>query len=214
MKKLFFCCALFAATSFGAFAQAVTVANTAANIVYIGIDNPIQITAQGYAPADLTVTVSNGTIAPSASQPGIFLWKVGATGIVKLSIAVKGKFLYDSDFHVKRLNMPVAQLNNSKEMPHLISADDLLLQTGITAKTNNTNTNECSVASFELTLVPPTGKGDPMTMLNTGASFNAQSLNLIGRAESGAVYYFDNVQAQCGNDKDTMKINSMVFKVK
>ncbi len=213
MKKVFFSIVFFGTLS-SLFAQAVTVANTAANIAFIGIDNPIQITAQGYAANELTVTASQGSIEPSPTQKGVFIWHVNAQGLAKIAVSAKGKQIYEAEYEIKRINMPIAELNNYKKQIRLITVDDLLKQTGVTAQINGANPYECTIASYELTLVPPSGKGDPVSVTNTGAPFSAIALNLLSRAETNATYYFDNVQAKCASSTDLIKINPIMYRVK
>ncbi len=192
----------------------VTVANTKMNIVYIGVENPIQITAQGYMASDLEVTVSQGSIAPSADKKGIYIWKVATMGNAKISVSAKGQLLYTTDFSIKHIGVPVASLNNIASLPNLISVEKFQGQTGLIATFNEKNTTNCNVTSYELTMVPSKDKGDPTSFKNVGASFNPPALNLVGRAEPDFTYYFDNIQVRCGQNGEEMKILPLVFRIR
>ncbi|MEY4925943.1 MAG: gliding motility protein GldM [Bacteroidota bacterium] len=214
MKKSIFSIVLIAFYAISVYSQAVTVANTNMNLVYIGIDNPIQITAQGYEASDLAVAVSQGSIAPSADKKGTFIWKVSATGTAKISVSAKGKLLYETDFMAKRIGMPIASLNNNTYSPNLIKVEKFQEQTGLTAIFNDKSTTSCNVTSYELTMVPSKDKGDPVTFKNRGASFNPPAINLVGHAESGFIYYFDNIQVRCEQNGEEMKVAPLVFAIK
>ena len=71
-----------------AIAQTVAVQLDKQNVVYIGIENPMTITAEGYKCKDLVVTTDNG-IVTAADQAGHFHIEPLHTGVANITIGVR-----------------------------------------------------------------------------------------------------------------------------
>jgi hypothetical protein len=84
------------------------------NVFYIGVDNPVDITACGLAPASLHVSISGGSL--TMDRPGKY--NVIVTGGTEATINVmqsdSGPRLGSFKFRVKRIPDPVAYFGNIK----------------------------------------------------------------------------------------------------
>ncbi len=87
-----------------------TVSPTKLNVFYIGVDNPVSVSAPGIGMDKVHVSISSGSIAPT-STPGNYTVKVAALGEVTVTVTgeyEKGKSttLGTSKFRVKRIPPP------------------------------------------------------------------------------------------------------------
>jgi gliding motility-associated protein GldM len=82
------------------------------NVLYIGLPNPLAVSAPGVPLNQLHLTMSNGSVS-STSQPGHFIGTVSAIGTTTVGVTgtVGGKsvFLGNSLFRIKRIPDPKAE---------------------------------------------------------------------------------------------------------
>ncbi|MFN8251261.1 MAG: N-acetylmuramoyl-L-alanine amidase [Ferruginibacter sp.] len=78
------------------------------NVLYIGLDNPITVTAYDIAPENLVLTVTEGR-ASITGKNGKYNVRVTAPGLLTIGVMEKGKTTINSSFNfrVKRLPDPV-----------------------------------------------------------------------------------------------------------
>ena len=91
-----------------------------------------------------------------------------------------------------------------------ISAGDFKKATGLDLKTTDSSEN-CEVAEFHIVWVE---KGqDPVEAIVRSANYNQKALNLVKKAKSGTIYYFDAVKIKCEGNEELESVNSLVFKI-
>ena len=95
----------------------LTVSPTKMNVFYIGVDNPVSISAGGLSDAQLMPSISSGSISRAAGGRG-WVVRVGAGArSTKISIAAKvdGKVknLGGMEFRIKRVPSPIAKIGNT-----------------------------------------------------------------------------------------------------
>jgi gliding motility-associated protein GldM len=80
------------------------------NVLYIGVPNPVSVSAPGVSKTDLQVSMNNGSISGSA---GHYIVKVSSTGEAKITVSgkISGKtqVLGTTEFRVKRIPDPKPQ---------------------------------------------------------------------------------------------------------
>lgn len=188
--------------------RSVAVSATKMNVFYIGVDNPVAVSAAGVASGDVRVNFSGVSGSGSGSK-----WNVKATkpGVAKITVSAKGKTLGSYDFRVKRIPDPVARLSNKSDGS--MGSGEFKAQGGVGAFLDNFDFEAtCQVAGFNLVYVPK--RQDAIPSENRGARYNDKSRRLVNRASPGDIYYFENVRAKCPGDSATRKINGMVFKIR
>lgn len=188
--------------------RSVAVSADQMNVFYIGVDNPVTVSAAGVSSADVRVNFSGVKGTGRGSK-----WNVRASkpGEAKITVTAKGKTLGSFPFRVKRIPDPVARL--SKKQGGAMGSGEFKAQGGVGAFLDNFDFKAtCLVAGFTLVYVPK--RQDAIEAPNAGATYKDKARRLVQRARPGDIYYFDNVRAKCPGDSATRKINSMVFKIR
>lgn len=194
--------------------RSVAVSADKMNVFYIGVENPISVSAAGIPTSQLKVSVSGGggTIKkvnntqyivkvkqPGGQDPNCFV-KVSGAGMN----AKKG-------FRVKRIPDPVARLGNKEDGS--LPAGTFKAQKGLIAWLDNFDFDaKCQIQGFRLVRVPK--RQDAVEALNSGGGYKSRAQSLIKQAKPGDIYYFMDVKARCPGDSSGRKINSLVFNIK
>ena len=190
--------------------RAVNVFPDKMNVLYIGVDNPISVSAMGVNMNELKVSCQGCNIKKSGSK-GNYSATVTKPG--KATISVTGGQLPPTlfEFRAKRIPDPVARI--SGRSGGSMGVGEFKAQGGVVAILDNFDFDaKCKIQGFMITYVP---KGEAsVESTNAGARYNSQSKSLINQAKPGDLFYFDNVKAKCPGDPAGRKINSMVFKIK
>lgn len=191
--------------------RSVTVAADKMNVFYIGVPNPISVSAAGVSSNDLRVSGSGSGIQLKRTGNGKYEATVSAPGQTKVTVSGGGLQATTFDFRVKRIPDPVARLGNSSGGN--MANGEFRAQLGVGAFLDNFDFDaRCSVTGFDLIYVAR--RQDPIPVQNAGARFTSQAQQLIARAKPGDIYYFDNVRAKCPGDQASRKINTMVFNIR
>jgi gliding motility-associated protein GldM len=195
--------------------RSVAVSATKMNVFYMGVDNPVSITAAGVPSNQVKASMSGsggGSISPSG---GNYVVRVSGPPTQKGQFAkvnVSAPGLNESrEFRVKRIPKPVAKLGNIDDST--IGNGTFKAQAGIIPVLENFDFDaRCDIQGFTLTHVPK--RQDAVQAINRGGRYSGDVARLVNKAKPGDVYYFDNVKAKCPGWKAGQKINSLVFKIK
>ena len=189
--------------------RSASVAADKMNVFYIGVDNPITVTAGGVSSNDVRVTGS-GPIQVTGRYPK-YVVKPTGSGAASISVTAKGKSLTKADFRVKKIPDPVAKLGNNEE--GTLGNGAFAAQGGLAAFLEDFDFDaRCNIVGFTMTRVAQ--RQDPVTITNPGARFNADGQRLARAAKPGDTYYFRNVKGKCPGDQITRKLNSLVFEIR
>lgn len=189
--------------------RSVAVSADKMNVFYVGVDNPLSVSAAGVPSAQVEVSAQGAKIQKLANGK----YKVTATKTGKAIITVAGGGLSPTQFEyrVKPIPTPVAKLGDKTAgtlSPAAIKIYDRLFPH---LERFDFDTR-CTIAGFELTRLP---KGDdPQFQQNQGGRFGTAVKRILDRAKRGDVFYFDKVKAKCPGDKYQRTLNSLVFNIK
>jgi gliding motility-associated protein GldM len=191
--------------------RSVAVSADKMNVFYIGVDNPLSVSAAGVSSNDLRVSISGG---------GGKIRKVGSNNFVvnvssvtqDCKITVSGGGLTATkDFRVKMIPDPIARLGNLNDGG--VQNGTFKAQAGIIAWLDNFDFEaRCNIVGFDMVYQPK--NQDVITNANAGATFDDKSKRMVSQAKAGDTYYFRNIRAKCPGDKITRKINSLVFTIR
>ena len=191
--------------------RSATVSADKMNVFYIGVDNPVSVSASGVSSNDLDVRASGCSIRATSRANGKYLVTADKPGDAKIILSGGGLPSTTFDFRVKKIPDPVARL--SKSSGGTMGNGTFKAQGGVGAFLDNFDFDAtCQIQGF--TLVYVASRQDPVEVINAGARYNDQSRRLVNQAKPGDIYYFDDVKARCPGDKVGRPINSMVFKIK
>lgn len=157
---------------------ALVVSPTKMNVLYVGVDNPVDISVPGYAPDLITPSITGGTISPDPAKKGSYIIKCAkGTKDASISVAVKqggtnktipGGF----KFRVKPLPDPIAKIGG-QESGGVVSKSLLMASGGVAAVMKNFDFDlKVTVSSYSVAL-------------NVGGEFKSASAQ--GYAYSGEV---------------------------
>lgn len=186
-----------------------TVAATKMNVFYIGVDNPVEVSAPGVAAEDIDVRGSGLSIRKSGS--GYIVTAKSPNPKAEISVYKKGEStkLGSATFRVKRLPDPVASVLGIRE--GLVSRGQLAAITFVKAEMDNFDFDlRVEVQSFDLTM---NIDGDLRTVNGKGKMLDAQMQNLLKRAKPGGKVYFENIKAKMP-DGSVRSLGSISLKVK
>lgn len=189
--------------------RSVAVSADKMNVFYIGVDNPVTVSASGVSSNDVSVSTS-GPITKSG-RGSKWTIKASAPGEATITVRANGRTLGSFPFRVKRIPDPVARL--SKKSGGSMGNGEFRAQGGVGAFLDNFDFDAvCKIQGFKLVHVA--SRQDPVEVTNPGARYNSQAKRLVQKAKPGDIYYFDDVKARCPGDKAGRTINSMVFNIK
>ena len=194
--------------------RSVAISPTKMNVLYIGVDNPIEISAAGTNSNSLRASMTGqggGTIRRVSN--GSFIAKVSTPTrkgeFAKINVVAEGMNL-SKDFRVKRIPDPTPQLSDSKG--GAMSSGEFRLQNGLFAVLKNFEFEaDCKIVQYKLVRVPK--RGDATVLINTGARFLPESKTLIQKAKRSDRFYFEDILCKCPGDVRPRDLGTTVFKI-
>jgi gliding motility-associated protein GldM len=189
--------------------RSVTIAADKMNVFYVGVENPISVSAAGIPSNEMRVTAEGVNIYKINN--GKYIAKSNRPGIAKITVSGGGLKPTTFEYRVKPIPTPIPMLGDLKSGS--ISIGRLKTYKGIRAVLENFDFNaKCNIVSFEMTRLPKFD--DPRITQNIGGDFNEEAKRIIKKTKHGDIYYFDNIRAKCPGDTRTRKLNGMVFRIK
>lgn len=179
------------------------------NVFYIGVENPISVSAAGVSSNDVKVAatgvnVSNkggGHFIVTASTPGEAVLTVSAPGVSQ-------RFTY----RVKRIPDPTPMLG-AKHRSKAMANGEFKAQGGIAAILENFDFDaKCDIVGFEATYLPK--RQDPISKQNSGARWNGDIQDMINKAKPGDAYFFDDIKCKCPGDAAARNLGGLAFKIR
>ena len=189
--------------------SAAVISPTKMNVIYRGVDNPIDVSVPGIAPDKLQVSCAGCSISGSKGSYVAKAAKTGTEATIKVAAEVNGKMknIGDMKFRVKRIPPPTAMIAGKTEGK--ISKSALGGTQGIGAFLQDFPFDiNYRVTSFTVRAQ----KGEyTQTVRVTGNQFNGEVRSLIQDMKPGSDISFTNIQAK-GPD-GTKNCGAIVFTV-
>lgn len=187
----------------------VSVSPTKMNVFYVGVDNPVEITAAGIPAADINASISSGSLTPRGGGKYTARVKTGIKTTIRVSAA--GRSLGSKKFRIKRVPDPVAVLGTgANKKGGLIPQNTLVAMRGIRAEMENFDFDlRFSIVRFDVTC---NIDGFDETARSNSGRFTAQQKNIIRKAKRGGRVIIEDVRAR-GPDGTVRKLNDIVFKL-
>jgi len=183
------------------------------NVFYIGVPNPITVSAAGYSVEDISVNIPNATLA--ATGKGTWNVTVTTPGKVMASINAKTesgvKQVGGMEIRVKTIPDPIAKV--AGKPGGVVGSGVFKAQIGIPAVLENFDFDtKFQVTSFEFSYLPKRGEYQGPFNVN-GATFdrNPQVATYQTKlAKPGDKVFIENIKA-VGPDKRTRTLNSITL---
>ncbi len=193
-------------------APSVSVSPTKMNVFYIGVDNPVEITAAG-TPADkVSASMTSGTIRKNGGSK--YTVKVSRVGKTKVNVSANGKHLGTKEFRVKSLPSPITTIGRAGTDYYKggrIPKSTLLALSGINATMENFDF-ALNYRITEFTVVCTIGGFDKVAK-STSRKFTPKQKSIIRQAKKKTRVILERVKAR-GPDGKNRKIGDLVLKLK
>lgn len=194
--------------------RSVTVSASKMNVFYIGVDNPVEVSAAGVPSNQIKVSMSGaggGSIKPDGSGAYVVNVKKPTKKGEFANIDVSAPGLSDSkQFRVKRIPDPVPKL--SKSRGGAMGSGEFKIQPGVFPVLENFDFDaKCDIVGFRLVRVPK--RQDPQVSDNRGGRYTGESQGLVKKAKPTDKYFFENIKCRCPGDPAPRDIGTMVFNI-
>ncbi len=191
----------------------VSVSPTKMNVFYIGVDNPVEISASGVPAEKVNATISGGSIRRTSGANYIVNVKSPGEVTVNCSANIDGttKALGSKKFRVKRVPDPMASIGNGENKRGGMIAKNILVNQTLRAEMENFDFDlKFTIVGFT---VSATVKGFTQNAESRSGQFTAQQKQLIANVPSGGKVYIEDIKAK-GPDGSTRNLNTIKFTVR
>ena len=195
--------------------RSVAISATKMNVFYIGVPNPVEISASGISSNKMTVGMTGG--GGTIKRNGDGTYTVNVTKPTK-----KGEFAYvtvsapgietsKKAFRVKRIPTPTVKLG--RKLGGGISNGEFKINRGLIPVLEGFDFDaRCNVVGFRMVWAPK--RNDPRVATNRGGKFSGETMALINKAKPGDRYFFEEVKCKCPGDKYPREVNTLSFLIK
>jgi len=199
-------------TEYQVAAPSVSVSPTKMNVFYIGVDNPVEITAAG-TPADkVSASMTSGTIRKKSGSN--YIVRVKRPGKTKVKVSTGGRGLGSKEFRVKTLPNPITTIGAPSSTFFKggnIPKSTLIALSGINATMENFEFDlRFNITGFVVTC---NIGGFDESAKSRGRNFTGAQKGVIRKAKRNSRVIIEGVRAK-GPDGKTRKINDLVLKLK
>lgn len=193
---------------------AAAVSPTKMNVFYIGVDNPVDISAAGVAPENIVATLAgNGGTLTKVSSGKYNVRVVG--GSTKCTISVGAKMGTTTkpmgppfEFRVRQLPTPVALVGGQKD--GTIKKSLAVASGNVIPKMENFDFDlKISITGFKMSTIV---KGFLKEEVSNSGAFTPAMISMIQAIPSNGKLYFEDIKAKMP-DGTTRTLNSIIFKV-
>jgi hypothetical protein len=179
-------------------------------VLYMGIDNPIQLQYTELNRADLVLEIDLGEIIPFGGKYYLRFAKEGFAHLRVYSTNPDGRFLVtEKEYEVKKLPIPVAKIDN--RMGGNISRKILQVQDKLVVQSEEPGLDEAYIIiSYDVIKV---GSYTKESTVNKGKDFSSETRKMVRDVKTGDLLVFDNIKVE-GTDGALKEIAPIVFSVK
>jgi gliding motility-associated protein GldM len=180
------------------------------NVFYIGVDNPITVSAAGISSNELKVTPSgNINLTPDGSNK--YIVRATAAGEAKITLSGGGLSASEFAYRVKPIPNPVAKLGRLQGGS--MTVGEFKVQPGLIPVLEGFDFDaKCNIEAFRVIRQPK--RDDPRPANNTGGGFGAEVQRIINEATPGDTYFFLDVKGKCPGDAASRALNTLVFQIR
>jgi gliding motility-associated protein GldM len=180
------------------------------NVFYMGVDNPVAISAAGVSSNSLRLNCS-GCESLNKQNDNNYMVRVSRPGEVSLTMTGDGGFNVTKKFRAKQIPDPIA-ITTFNKRSGAVGSGEMASFGGLIAKLENFDFDaKCSIQSYVLFRVPR--REDPQ-QANVSGPTNTEAQRICGMAKPGDQYQFMEIKARCPGDGAARSLGSMGFVIK
>jgi gliding motility-associated protein GldM len=164
------------------------------NVFYIGVPNPISVSAPGIAKDKLKVSLSGGSISGTAGEYSVHVSTAGNTNVVVSAEVAPGKtqVLSSTPFRIKRIPDPRVKFGGKSG--GRLSSVAMKSQNKIFAILDNFDFDaKFNIERFTLIIVKP--RAEAIVLQATGNTFSGAMQSAMAATSPGTRVIFDNIVA-------------------
>lgn len=177
------------------------------NVLFIGVDNPVSISASGDI-NKVSAVLNGGGGSLIKNAPGQYIAQVTQEGDCNIVVTSEGKTT-THPFRVRSIPDPTPRVGQNKSGG--MSAGAFKAQGGVNAVLENFYyQTQFTVTSFHLIAESDSFDGGFAEANNTGAAWNPNTQRIVSKLGPGAVVTIDEIHA-VGPDKRNRKLTPLVF---
>ncbi|MFT4663192.1 MAG: gliding motility-associated protein GldM [Gammaproteobacteria bacterium] len=189
--------------------RSVTASAEKMNVFYVGVDNPLSISAAGVPSAQVNVKADGLHITKVNNVQ--YNVKPDRPGRTTISVSGGGLEVTTFEFRIKPIPDPVMKLGNKKGGP--ITPGELRVYNKLSAVLENFDFDAvCGVKGFEVTRVPK--NGDAIYHTNISGKFDSDTKRILSKSKPRDTVYFEKIKVKCPGDKVNRSISSLMFRVR
>jgi gliding motility-associated protein GldM len=180
------------------------------NVFYIGVPNPITVTAAGYTLEDVSVSIPGTTVTPTGKGTYSVMVAQGpeVTAVINAKTAQGVKQVGGMKIRVKRIPDPVAKVGGKFQGG--MASNVFRAQLGVAAVLENFDFDaKFTIISFDFSY-QQRRKDYQGPFPQTGAYFSGEAAKYLKMAQVGDRVYLDNIRAK-GPDGTTRILNNVSF---
>jgi len=191
------------------------------NILYLEVDNPLQISVPGFSAGEITASISNGSISAIKKSNGEYIARPSKKGkaSVTLYAQIDGKRtkMGAVEFRVKEVPPPKAKVQLAKQAGGslVIEKMELVNSGGVLAELKDFDFKGVRyiITSYRLTGMY---KGEQMKEDVKGGAFNDKMITIIKNTKSGNTITISNIKAKRVDTKNTKErqLDPLVLEIK
>ncbi|MBL7779025.1 MAG: gliding motility protein GldM [Chitinophagales bacterium] len=192
--------------------KTAVVSPTMMNVMYIGLDNPVEVSVPGVPQQDVTATINHGTLTKNAdgSYNARISEKKNATITIKAKVNGKEMVMGEQSFRVKRIPTPQSTVDGVVK-PINVSAQVIKNSRSIIAKVEAFDYPvQFRVLSF--TCSYRNKNGELFKETNTGTEFNEKIKVWLKNIDRGEAIFFDDIVVM-GPDMERRTTNALAFNI-
>ncbi|MEN5055780.1 gliding motility protein GldM [Sphingobacterium kitahiroshimense] len=179
------------------------------NVLYIGVDNPLSVSAAGTPTDKVKVSITGGSLSGSG---GKYNARVSSPGTARISISAEvapGKMqtLSTTEFRVKRIPDPIAKF--AGKTGGSMATVALKAQNAIFAKLDNFDFDaNFKVTKFTMIIAKP--RADAIVLSTSGGQLSSSMKSALNGITPGTRVIFDNIVA-VGPDGTSRQLNAVAL---
>ena len=188
--------------------RSVAVSLDKMNVFYVGVENPISISAAGIPSQLMRVNATGVELVKKGNSKYVAIPQ--KTGRASITVSGGGLQPTTFDYKVKRIPDPTMKLGNLTG-GHVPVAH-FKAQKGLIPFLENFDFEaKAVVKGFELVRIR---RGDAATALNRGGRYGSEAQRLVDNAQRKDIFYFDNIKVRCPGDDYDRKMPGLMFTLK
>jgi gliding motility-associated protein GldM len=189
--------------------RSVAVSATKMNVFYMGVDNPVAVSAAGVPSAQVKVSMTGGDISRA---DGNYVVRVQGPSGGNASVTVSAPGVSQSfPFRIKKIPDPVPTLGPNEKGGKIGNGTFKGLGGLVPTLKDFDFDARCVITGFQLVRVAK--RQDPEPSTNRGGKLEGQSYTLQQKAAPGDKYFFQDVRCKCPGDANDRNLGQLVFDV-